>query len=103
MMKESRMPKYIALTSWTDQGVKTARDTVTRYKDAAKAAERMGCTLDDVYWTTGGYDLVVIASAPDDETLAAFLLALAAGGNLRTHTLRAFTTEDMTRVIGMLP
>jgi len=97
------MPKYIALTSWTDQGVKTAKDTVARYKDAAKAADRMGCTLEEVYWTTGGYDLVVIASAPDDETLAAFLLTIAAGGNLRTHTLRAFTIDDMTRIIGMLP
>jgi len=97
------MPKYIALTSWTDQGVKTAKDTVARYKDAAKAAERMGCTLEEVYWTTGGYDIVVIASAPDDETLAAFLLTLSAGGNLRTHTLRAFTIDDMTRIIGMLP
>ena len=42
---------------------------------AAKVFERMGGRLEQVYWTTGGYDLVAVASAPDDETLAAVLLS----------------------------
>jgi uncharacterized protein with GYD domain len=38
--------------------------------------------------------------APDDETLAAALPALAEQGNLRTTTLRAFSCEDMRTIIG---
>lgn len=97
------MANYVVLMSWTDQGVKTAKDTVTRSEDAAKAIERMGGKLKEVYWTTGGYDLVSIVSAPDDETLAASLLTLAGAGNLRTHTLRAFTADEMTGILAKMP
>jgi uncharacterized protein with GYD domain len=41
----------------------------------------------------------VTFEAPDEETLAAGLLALSAQGNLRTTTLRAFTAEEMKGVI----
>ena len=97
------MAKYVVLLTWTEQGVKTAKDTVKRSRDAAKVFEQMGGKLEQVYWTTGGYDLVAIASAPDDETLAAVLLSLAKAGNLRTHTLRAFTADEMTGILAKMP
>jgi uncharacterized protein with GYD domain len=49
-------------------------------------------------WTVGAYDLIATLEAPDEETLAA-LLTLAAQGNLRTTTLRAFTANEMKGVI----
>ena len=36
------MANYVVLMNWTDQGVKSAKDTVTRSQEAAKAFERMG-------------------------------------------------------------
>jgi uncharacterized protein with GYD domain len=48
------------------------------------------------------YDIVSIAEFPDDESGTAFLLALAAQGNLRTTTLRAYTAEEMTGIIQKL-
>src|SRR5262245_29109744 len=97
------MAKYVVLMNWTDQGVKTAKDTVKRSRDAANVFKQMGGKLEQVYWTTGGYDLVAIVSAPDDETLAAVLLSLAGAGNLRTHTLRAFTADDVTGILAKMP
>jgi uncharacterized protein with GYD domain len=58
-----------------------------------------GISFKDVYWTVGAHDLVAIIEAPDDATLAAALLTLAAQGNLRTTTARAFTAEEMRGVI----
>ena len=97
------MANYVVLMNWTDQGIKSAKDTVKRSREAAKVFERMGSTLKEVYWTTGGYDLVAIVSAPDDETLAALLLSLAGAGNLRTHTLRAFTADEVTGILARMP
>ncbi len=97
------MANYVVLMNWTDQGVKSAKDTVKRSQEAAKLIERMGGQLKQIYWTTGGYDIVAIASAPDDETLAAQLLTLAGAGNLRTHTLRAFTADEMTGILAKMP
>ena len=50
----------------------------------------------------GPYDLVTILQAPDDESLAAMLLELGTGGNLRTTTLRAYDREAMSGIIQRL-
>jgi uncharacterized protein with GYD domain len=93
------MPSYITLMNWTDQGVKSFRESVDRADAAEVALSPAGITFKDIYWTVGAYDLVVTFEAPDEETLAAGLLALSAQGNLRTTTLRAFTAEEMKGVI----
>jgi uncharacterized protein with GYD domain len=54
-----------------------------------------GRRVQDIYWTLGAHDLVGIVDAPDDQTLAAVLLAVAGQGNIRTTTLRAFSAEEM--------
>lgn len=93
------MPNYVTLMNWTDQGVKSFKDSVDRAEAAEVALAPAGIKFKDIYWTVGAYDLVATFEAPDAETLAAALLALAAQGNLRTTTLRAFTAEEMRGVI----
>jgi uncharacterized protein with GYD domain len=85
--------------NWTDQGVKNFRDSVERADAAEVALSPAGVKFKDLHWTVGAYDLIATFEAPDEETLAAALLALAAQGNLRTTTLRAFTAEEMRGVI----
>ena len=96
------MATYVILMNWTDQGVKGAKDTVSRAKAATAVIEGMGGKLADIHWTVGAHDIVVIAEAPDDETLSAALLSLAADGNIRTTTMRAFTAEEMEGVIAKM-
>jgi uncharacterized protein with GYD domain len=93
------MPSYIILMNWTDQGVKSFRDSVDRSEAAEVALSPAGITFKDVYWTVGAHDLIATLEAPDEETVAAALLTLAAQGNLRTTTLRAFTASEMRGVI----
>lgn len=93
------MPSYITLMNWTDQGVKTFKDSVDRADAAEVALSPAGIKFKDVYWTVGAYDVIATFEAPDEETLAAALLTLAAQGNLRTTTLRAFTADEMKSVI----
>lgn len=93
------MPAYIALIDWTDQGVRDFKDTVDRYEAAQSAFESLDVRFTDVWWTLGTHDIVATVEAPDDETLAAALLSVAAQGNIRTTTLRAFTREEMRTVI----
>ena len=96
------MPTYVALFNWTDQEVRTAKDSVQRYEQGRAAMEQMGVTLQTILWTQGRYDLVAVFEAPDEETVAAAMLGLAAQGTLRTETLRAFTAEEMGRVLQKL-
>ena len=94
------MSTYVVLIDWTQQGVADFRDTVDRYEAARSQFEGMGVRFKDTYWTLGSHDIVSVIDAPDDETLAAALLRLASGGNLRTTTLRALSADEMRAVIG---
>jgi uncharacterized protein with GYD domain len=93
------MPKYVALIDWTEQGVRNFKETVDRYEAAQKAFESLGVSFTDVYWTLGAHDIVATVEAPDDESLAAALLAVAQQGNIRTTTLRAFSPDEMRAII----
>lgn len=97
------MASYIALMNWTDQGIRTAKDTVNRAKAARLAFEAMGVKLRDIYWTIGPYDIVTTFDAPDDETATKVSLALGMQGNLRSTTLRAFGEQEMSQIIKGLP
>ncbi|MCQ4083967.1 GYD domain-containing protein [Streptomyces sp. RB6PN25] len=93
------MPTYVALTNWTDQGIRTYRDTAKRADAFAAALGKFGAKLVNIYWTVGPYDIVIIVEAPDDEAATAALLQIGGIGNVRTTTLRAFSREEMDRVI----
>jgi uncharacterized protein with GYD domain len=96
------MPTYVVLMNWTDQGVKTVRDTVHRRDQADALAERHGARIEQVYWTVGPYDLVTVIEASDDESVTAMLLELGSAGNLRTTTLRAYDHDQMQGIIQRL-
>ena len=59
------MHTYIALMSWTDQGIRSVKDSVQRRDQADALAQKHGATIEQVYWTVGPYDLVSILDAPE--------------------------------------
>ncbi len=93
------MPTYVTLLKWTEQGIKDVKSTVDRAEQARQAIEQMGGHMPTVYWTQGSYDLIAITDFPDEETATAFLLNLGKLGNLRSETLRAFSAEEMCRIL----
>ncbi len=93
------MPIYVSLINWTDQGIKNFRDTVRRAEDFRGLVQRNGGQVRQILWTIGEYDLVGVVDFPDDETATATLLQLGALGNVRTKTMKAFDTEQMTAII----
>lgn len=97
------MPTYISLFKLTDQGIKNIKDTPQRIEQGVKGLEAMGGKLVGFYSVMGEYDYVGISEAPSDEVITAFLLALGADGNVRTTTLKAFTTEEFVEIVKKLP
>ena len=93
------MARFIMLASYTDQGIAKIQDTLKRTENVKALAEKAGVTLLESYWTLGAFDVVGVLDAPDDETMTAFSLSIAKLGNVRTQTLRAFTAEDMRKVL----
>ena len=96
------MPTYVVLMNWTDQGIRTVRETVQRHDQADSLAERHGARIEQTYWTVGPYDIVAVLEAPDDESVTAFLLKLGSAGSLRTTTLRAYDHDEMSGIVQRL-
>ena len=96
------MAYYVLLANFTDQGIKSVKDTQKR-ADAFKAlASKSGVKVHTLLWTLGQHDVVAIAEADDDIAATALSLSLAALGNVRTQTLRAFDTADMTKIMAKM-
>jgi uncharacterized protein with GYD domain len=100
--EDAVMPTYVVLMNWTDQGIRTVKETVQRRDQADALAERHGARIEQVYWTVGPYDLVTVIEASDDESATAMLLELGSAGNLRTTTLRAYDHDQMQGIIQRL-
>jgi uncharacterized protein with GYD domain len=96
------MATYIALSNFTDQGIRNVKDTTKRADAVKDAARKFGANMTQIYWTLGHYDLVAIIEAPDDKSATAFALAIGAAGNIRTETLRAFSKEEMNGILGKM-
>ena len=88
------MANYVVLMNWTDEGIKTFEDSPSRADAGKDEMAKLGVTLKDIYWTVGAHDVVLICEAPDEESMAAYLLRIGSAGNVRTTTLRAFTRDE---------
>lgn len=96
------MAIYISLNTLTDQGVRGIKDTTARADSFRDAAKKLGVTVKEIYWTLGGYDAVCILDAPDDSSVASLQASLAAAGNMRTLTLRAFSRDEMGAILAKI-
>ncbi len=97
------MPAYVTLFNFTEQGLKDIKNTVTRARAAAEAAKGAGGRFIGIWWLLGQYDGIVISEAPDEETATRLVIASGMLGNIKTMTLRAFSEEEMERIVGGLP
>ena len=95
------MPHYVILVSFTDQGIKSVKDTIKSAEAARRNAEQLGGKL-QLFYTRGEYDLVGIGEMPNDEGAMQFALEVGSLGNVRTKTLRAWTEDEAARVVAKL-
>jgi len=97
------MPTYILLCNWTQQGIQNIKDSPSRLVKAKELVKANGGQIKDFYMTMGQYDMVITVQAPNDETLAKSMLAIASAGGVRSQTLRAFPEGEYKEIIGGLP
>jgi uncharacterized protein with GYD domain len=101
--EDNKMPTYISLIRFTQQGVETIKDSPARLDMAKQVFQSMGASVKDFYLVTGEYDAVVVGEAPDDETIAKLALTIGSTGAIRTESFRAFTEDEYRKIISALP
>ena len=90
------MAHYVCLLTYTQQGLQQLGATTKRAQAFDRMAEKMGAKVVSHYWTLGAYDVVIILEAPNEKVAASLAFSLCSLGNVRTHTLTAFTREEMS-------
>lgn len=92
------MTRYLALLSFTDEGLRKIWDSVKRASDFRAAVEKAGGRVLAQYWAVGEVDGCVVFEVPDDQRAANVLLALGQKGNVRTRSLRIFDAAEFAQI-----
>lgn len=93
------MATFISTIRFTEQGVKNIKDTCKRAEAVKAAAKKMGVKVEEIYWTLGPSDGVIILDAPDEETATALMLQIGSQGNVQTQTARAYNSAEMEKIL----
>ena len=96
------MSTYVAFANFTEQGLRTVRDTTKRANVVRETAAKFGVRVRDILWVQGETDVLTLFEADDELSASAFTLAVASAGNVRFRTQRAFTREEMDAILKKL-
>ncbi|RPI27846.1 MAG: GYD domain-containing protein [Acidobacteria bacterium] len=96
------MPSYIVLGQWTQKGIENIKQSPDRLTKFRQQVKSLGGDLKGFYLTMGQYDFLALMEMPDDRAQARLTLQLAALGNIRTETLKAFNEDEYREIVGSL-
>lgn len=90
------MPYYLFQGRYTAEAFKAMVDNPQDREPPAKAlVQSLGATLHHVFFAMGSDDVMALIEAPDDETMAAGSMVLAASGAFSGgHTTKLMTTAE---------
>ncbi|MCJ7652266.1 MAG: GYD domain-containing protein [Actinobacteria bacterium] len=88
------MPKFIMLSSLTDEGAATIKKNPDRILEVNKDVEALGGKVLDQYAVLGEYDFVNVLEAPDMETIARISVELGSRGSVHIKTLVAIPVDE---------
>ena len=96
------MATYVSLIRYTDQGIRSIKESPARLDAAKKAFQAAGGEIKQFYLAMGKYDIVIISEGPTDEVAAAMALGLGSLGNIRTETMRVFPEAEFRKIVGSI-
>ena len=97
------MPTFILSLNWTEQGIKSVKDSPKRAQAARELGKKLGVEIKQVFLTSGDSDLLLIVDTASGDNIAKFALALGSQGNVRTSTARAWSQSEFQKLISELP
>jgi len=93
------MPKYLMLSTLSEQGLQTLRANPERVQEVNKDVEEMGAKVVHQWFVLGPYDFVNIIEAPDAATIARISVALGARGSVHTQSYEMLEVDDLLNLL----
>ena len=99
------MPKYLLQASYLAEGVKglLKEGGTGRHAAVKKAFKSVGGKVEGFYFGFGETDVYVIADVPDNASMAAVALTVAATGTVRVTTTALMTPEEVDKAVKKSP
>jgi len=97
--EEAIMPTFIGMLSWTDQGVRSLKDTPKRIQAARENAKKFGVEIKQIFLTSGEFDVLAIYEAPSADHMAKPAMTNGVIGAVRTRTVQAWPEAEMFKLI----
>jgi len=96
---EGCMPKYVLLSTLTDEGRKTVKERPERIKEVNREIEALGVKVLSQYAVLGPYDFVNIVEAPDNKAIARMSLELGSRGTVQIMSLPAIPIDEFIKSV----
>lgn len=72
-------------------------------RKARELAAKLGVEIKQIFLTAGKTDLHIIIDTPNGDNMAKFALAPGMQGNLHTRTARAWTSDEVFKLVAEPP
>ena len=93
------MPLYAVLATWTEEGIRTVKQSPQRSDALQRAVEAAGGRVLSFLHTMGPYDVVATLELPSDEVLNEIMLRSGMQGFVRTETLKGWTGPEYAELV----
>jgi uncharacterized protein with GYD domain len=93
------MPTYLTLGKYTAQGFQNIKDAPKRAEAFKAAAEKLGVKVKELAWLEGEYDIMVLAEAPDEQSIIALGLNVSRLGNVAGKRMRVISATEFASIL----
>lgn len=94
------MPKYLMLSTLSDQGLQTLRANPERLREVNKDVEELGAKVLHQWFVLGPHDFVNIVEAESSSVIAEVSIALGARGSVHTQSYEMLEVDDLMKLLG---
>ena len=96
------MPLYLQQIAYTTEGWKAlVNNPQNRFEAVRPAFERLGGKIVNAWFAFGDYDVVLVCEMPDNVSVAAMAMAVAAGGLPERGSIATASGRHLMPVKGM--
>jgi len=97
------MVTYVVLGNYTEQGIRNIKKLPELRQSAERWVTSKGGRIVVNYTTMGAYDFVIIFEFPSEEVALEGAFLFGSMGDIRSTSLRAFTTQEAEKIAQRLP
>lgn len=94
------MPKYLMLSSLSEQGLQTLRANPERLREVNKDVEELGAKVVHQWFVLGPHDFVNIVEAESAAVIADVSISLGARGSVHTESYEMLEVDDLLKILG---